>query len=473
MKPRTRAFFRASLACACLFFGACRAPRRDAYSRPPSPAPPVWNTGLPDGQAPAAAPVATDLDWQQFFTDAKLRQVIQLAIGNNRDLRLAVLNVERVQAEYRWQKAQQYPAVGGGMSADAYRVPGGMTKDGKPYIAETTRAGLQVSSWELDLFGRIRSLKEAALEQFLATAEGRLATQISLVSAVAGSYLNLAADRDSLRLAQATLDAQKATLDLIRRTRDIGVKSDLDLSQAQSQVQAAQVEVVRYTTQLTLDQNALSLLAGTQVPPELLPAELGPDQTLREIAAGVPSDVLLRRPDILQAEHRLKAAYANIAAARAAFFPRIALTGGGGFLSGAVAQLFSFRARTWEFAPQVTVPIFDGGLRDANYRIAQVDRDAAVAEYEKAIQIAFREVSDSLTLRGRLLEQHEAQQALVDTLSETYRLTDARYKAGIDNYLNVLVAQRSLYGGQQSLVGLRLSRLANLVTLYKVLGGGA
>ena len=458
-----------------VLLAGCAAPRRQTYSQPPaSPAPPAWNTGgaAPDAPAAAAAPAAADLKWQEFFTDGKLRQVIQLALANNRDLRLAALNVEKVQAQYRLQRAAQYPTMSAGASVDAYRMPADMTNDDKAYTSNTNKVGAQVSSWELDLFGRIRNLKAQAFEQYLATEQGRIASRISLVASVAGSYLNLAGDRESLRLAQATLEAQKATYDMVRRTRDLGIKSDLDLSQTLSQVEAAEVDVVSYTGQLTLDENALNLLVGATVPADLLPDGLGTDQALRDVAAGLPSSVLLRRPDIVQAEHQLKAAYANIDVARAAFFPRIYLTGSGGFLSGALQQLFSLRALTWEFAPQVTLPIFDAGTRKTNYRIAQVDRDTAVADYEKAIQTAFREVSDSLSQRTRLLERQNAQQALVNTLDQTYRLTEARYKAGIDNYLSVLVAQRSLYSGQQSLVSLRLLRLTNLVTLYKVMGGG-
>ena len=462
---------RVALCVAALALAAC-APPKKTYQQPVPPAPQTWNTGLSDGEK-AGAPVGADLKWEEYFTDAKLRQVIQLALANNRDLRLAALNVERAQAQFRLQRSQQYPGVNAGVSADAYRMPADMTKDGKAYISDNNRLGLQVTSWEVDLFGRIRSLKAAALEQYLATGQGRAAAQIALVSSVAGVYLNMAADRDSLRLAQATLDAQKATLELISRTRDLGLRSDLEVSQARSQVQAAEGDVVRYQGQLTLDENALALLVGAPVAADLLPGDLGSETRLKEISAGVPSDVLLRRPDILQAEHRLRAAYANIAAARANFFPRITLTGGGGLLSGAVDQLFTAGARTWEFAPQVSLPIFDAGARKANYQIAETDRDSAVASYEKAIQTAFREVSDSLALRGRLMQQQNVQQSLVGTLEETFRLTEARYKAGIDNYLSVLVAQRSLYSGQQALVSLRLSRLSNLVTLYKVLGGGA
>jgi multidrug efflux system outer membrane protein len=274
-------------------------------------------------------------------------------------------------------------------------------------------------------------------------------------------------------LAQETYQTQRAFYELIQRTREAGIASDLELRQAQSQMEAARVDISRYTGLVALDENALNLLVGAPVPGSLLPSELDADRPLKEISAGVPSDVLLRRPDILAAEHRLKASYGNIGAARANFFPRISLTAGAGFMSNDVADLFQYGTRTWNFAPQVLLPIFDAGSRRASLKVAQVERDTAVAEYEQSIQTAFREVSDSLTLRTRLLEQQRAQQDLVNTLEETYRLSEARYKAGIDSYLSVLVAQRSLYSAQQVLVSLRLARMSNLVTLYKVLGGGA
>ncbi|MGO9518587.1 MAG: efflux transporter outer membrane subunit, partial [Candidatus Korobacteraceae bacterium] len=242
---------------------------------------------------------------------------------------------------------------------------------------------------------------------------------------------------------------------------------------AQSQVEAARVDIARYAGQVALDENALDLLVGAPVAPNLLPTQLGSDHALKDLSSGLPSEVLLRRPDILAAEHQLKGSYANIGAARAAFFPSITLTGGGGLMSSELSSLFTGAAKTWNFAPQIVMPIFDYGTRSANLKVAKVDRDLAIAEYDKAIQSAFREVSDSLALRATLTQQQDAQQALVNALDETYRLSEARYKAGIDSYLSVLVAQRSLYRAQQELVTLRMARQANLVTLYKVLGGGA
>ncbi|MFB3778167.1 MAG: efflux transporter outer membrane subunit [Bryobacteraceae bacterium] len=451
--------------------GGCVRPA--AYQPPLPPVPSAWPESAASQTVGQDIPEAVNLKWQDFFSDQRLQSVIELALANNRDLRMAALNIEKVQALYQIQRAEQYPTVGAALSGEGYRVPANLSSNQKPYTVSQYTASPASVSWELDLFGRVRSMKTTALEQYLATRQARSAAQIALVGAVANSYLALAGDRENLRLAQATLNTQQASYDLILRTRDAGMASDLDLRQAQSQVEAARVDIARYSGLVSLDENTLHLLVGAPVPANLLPSELGSGSGLKDIAAGVPSEVLLRRPDILMAEHQLQAAYANIGVARAAFFPRISLTGGVGFVSSELQNLFTYNTRTWTFAPQATLPIFDSGARKANYKAAQVDRDLAVAEYEKAIQSAFREVSDSLSLRARLMEQQEAQQALVNTLEETYRLSEARYKSGIDSYLSVLVAQRSLYGAQQGLVSLRLARLSNLVTLYKVLGGGA
>jgi outer membrane protein, multidrug efflux system len=454
-----------------IFLYGC--PRAQQYSRPAMPVPSAW----PDSAAgPSAGPgvqVATEMKWQEFFTDQRLQSVIDLALANNRDLRVAALNIERAQALYRIQRAELYPAVTASASGNAYRLPRNLSSgDTAENVAQFT-VGLGVVSWELDLFGRIRSLKTSALEQYMATEQGRSAAQISLVAAVANTYLALAADRENLRLAKVTLDAQQTTYELIQRSREVGIASDLDVRQAQSQVEAARVDIARYSGQIALDENALNLLVGTPVPANLLPEELNSVGDFRDVATGLPSDVLLRRPDILVAEHQLKAFNANIGAARAAFFPRISLTAAAGIISSDLTNLFKPAAGTWSFAPQATLPIFDYGARQANFRAAEVERDAAIAEYEKAIQVAFREVSDALSLRTTLVSQQQAQLALVGALDEAYRLSEARYKGGIDSYLSVLVAQRAFYVSQQQMVGTRLARLSNLVTLYKVLGGGA
>jgi multidrug efflux system outer membrane protein len=465
MRPRLLALVPAALAVA----GCTMIPK---YGRPAPPVPPAW----PEGSAPAqAAPgvVAAETRWEDFFTDRRLAGVIALAIANNRDLRVATLTVEKVQALYRIQRSELFPTVGVLAQGEKIRIPGKETDDG---VAKTTSAysvNLGTSSWEIDLFGRIRSLKAAALEQYLATQHARRAAQISLVAAVAGEWLALAADTESLHLAQETLDAQQASYDLIQKSRDAGIASDLDLRQAQTQVETARVALAAFAGQIATDRATLDVLAGAPVPADLLPDRLGEVEGARLLAPGLPSEVLLERPDILVAEHRLRAANANIGAARAAFFPRISLTAAIGTLSGELSGLFASGSGTWAFVPQIAAPLFTGGFNKANLDSAQIDREIAVAQYEKAIQSAFAEVTSGLTLRTTLVSQREAQQALVDALAETYRLAEARYKAGIDSYLVVLVAQRSLFAGQQVLINVRFAEQANLVTLYKVLGGGA
>ena len=305
----------------------------------------------------------------------------------------------------------------------------------------------------------------------MATEQACLGTQISLVAEVANTYLTLAADRELLKLAQETLSSQEASYNLIRRRYEVGASSKLDLRQAQTRVDAARVDISRYTAIVAGDENALALLVGSPVPKGLLPTELGTVTLLKDITPGLPADVLQRRPDILQAESLLRAAHANIGAARAALFPRITLTTSVGTTSDQLSGLFNSGSDTWSFIPQIVMPIFDARTWSA-YDVAKVEREISLTQYEKAIQVAFREVADALAQRGTLGDQLEAQQSLVYASAESYRLSDARYARGIDNYLSVLDAQRSLYSAQQGLIAIRLARLTNLVTLYKVLGGG-
>ena len=439
------------------------------YTRPEAPVPPSWpQTAAAD---PATARPA-DIPWREFFADARLQSVIETALANNRDLRVAALNVEKAAAMYRIQRSELYPGWGVQASGERYRLPEKVSEGGSAEIVEQDSVYVGFISWELDLFGRIRSLKAGALEGYLATEQGRVAALISLVGGTARAYLVLAADGENLRLARTTLEAQQSSLDLIHKSAEVGIASDLDYRQAQSQVEAARADVARFTGLVAVDRNALDLLAGTTLGDALLPEGLsevtGPDA----LAPGMPSEVLLRRPDILAAEHQLKAMNANIGAARAAFFPRITLTGALGTMSGALSDLFSSGTRTWTFTGQAAAGIFYSGLLRANLKAAEVDREIAVARYEKAIQVAFSEVSDSLALRSTLVEQRDAQEALVRALEETYRLYDARYKAGIDGYLGVLIAQQALLRAQQGLVLVRLAEAANRVTLYEALGGG-
>ncbi len=465
MKPRLVFLAGAALALA----GCTMIPK---YARPTPPVPPAWREGATPAEA-AAGVVAAETRWADFFTDRRLAGVIALALENNRDLRVATLTVEKVQALYRIQRSELFPTVGVLAQGEKVRIPGKETDEGVAKTASAYSVNLGTTAWELDLFGRIRSLKAAALEQYLATQHARRAAQISLVAAVAVEWLALAADTESLQLAKDTLDAQQASYDLIQKSRDAGIASDLDLRQAQTQVETARAALAAFAGQIATDRATLDVLAGTPLPADLLPDRLGEVAGARLLASGLPSEVLLERPDILVAEHRLRAANANIGAARAAFFPRISLTAAVGTLSGELSGLFGSGTGTWTFVPQIAAPLFTGGFNKANLDSAKIDREIAVAQYEKAIQGAFAEVSSGLTLRTTLVAQREAQQALVDALSEAYRLSDARYKAGIDSYLAVLVAQRSQFAGQQALINVRFAEQANLVTLYKVLGGGA
>ena len=451
---------------ALLFIGGCAvAPK---YARPAMPVPPQ----LPDSAAAPAADIAANVPWQAFVTDVRLRSVIEVVLANNRDIHIATLNAEKVGAYYRIQRSELYPTVGAGASIQTTRVPAQLSATATADTVTQYSVGLAMTSWELDLFGRIRSLKDQALNQYLAAQQITMATHTSLVATTASTYFALAADAENRNLAESTLKAQQHSLELIQKTRDAGVASDLDVRQAQSQVEAARADAARYSGLVELDRHTLELLAGSSLPPDLLPESLSQITPLTAVSAGLSSDVLLGRPDILAAEYQLKAANANIGAARAAFFPRISLTGDAGLASTDLSSLFKAAARTWTFAPQIVTPIFTAGSLKANLQASQVGRDIAVAEYEKAIQTAFREVSDSLTLRRTLVSQRTAEESLTDALAETYRLSDARYKAGLDSYLGVLVAQRALIGAQQALVAVRLAEQQNLVNLYKVLGGG-
>ncbi len=441
------------------------------YTQPPAPVPATWPTGPAYKKAAAApgAPVVANLPWRQFFTDEHLQKIIDAALKNNRDLRVAALNVERARALYRVQRAELLPRVETGTSASKQRV---MISGGTGLVTvEQYSVNLGISAWELDLFGRIRSLSRRALEEYFATEQGRRSAQILLISEVANAYLTLAADKEDLELAQFTYKTQQAAHHLIKRRFEVGLSSELDVRQSQTRVDAARVDVARYTELLAQDENALNLLAGSPVPASLLSGTLSAVKPLPEVAPGTSSEVLLKRPDILQAEHVLKAANANIGAARANFFPRITLTSAIGSASGQLSGLFQPGSFVWSYAPQVVLPVFDARTWSA-LTVTKVDKEIAVAQYERAIQVAFREVADALARKGTLGDQMAAQQSLVDATAQAYRLSNIRYQKGIDIYLNVLDAQRSLYAAQQDLIAIRLAKLSNQVRLYTVLGGG-
>jgi multidrug efflux system outer membrane protein len=468
-----------SLLVSALVLAGCTSLAPD-YQRPAAPVPATWaavpadaaGRAVADSPAEASAPAAADITWPQFFTDPQLRQLIGQALANNRDLRIAVLNIERARALYGVQSAERWPTVAAGATSALQRTPADLSPAGRADITRRHDLAIGISSYELDFFGRVKSLNDAALQQFLATEEARRSAQTSLVAEVATAYLTLAADRERLQLARDTLRNQRDAQALVKARVDGGVASPIDLRRAQTTVEAARADLARFTTQVAQDENALALLVGAPLPGDRLPAALDPVSTLDTLPTGLPSEVLQRRPDILAAEHRLRAANAHIGAARAAFFPSVTLTAGGGVASRSLSDLFQGGAGAWSFVPQINLPLFDGGRRRAALGVAQADRDIAVAEYEAAIQRAFREVADVLALRGTLGEQLDAQQSLVAATEDTYRLSDLRFRQGAQGYLEVLDAQRGMYAARQALIGTRLTRLSNQVTLYKALGGG-
>lgn len=448
--------------------GAC-AVLEPAYNRPALPTPDAW----PQGHAYAAQTEegAALPAWREFYADANLRQLIEMALENNRDLRVAALNIERARQTYGVQRAQSVPSVTAGAAGQIGETP--VTAGGTGETARLYSAEVAVTAFELDLFGRVRSLNRAALQRYLGTEAARDAVQISLIAEVATTYINYAGDLELLRLAQETYRSQSQSMELTRQRFEAGASSQLDLDRARTTVEAARADVAAYTARVAQAENALALLVGAPIPPALRPQSLDAIAFgASELPPGLPSQVLLRRPDIAAAEHELRAANANIGAARAAFFPSISLSGAAGQIDPSFETLFAGAGESWSFAPRVTIPIFSGGANIARLGVARTDRDIAVAQYERTIQVAFREVADALAVRGTIGEQVAAREALAEAAGSTFRLSEARYGEGIDSYLGVLDAQRQLYAAQQGLVAARVARSTNFVTLYKTLGGG-
>jgi multidrug efflux system outer membrane protein len=455
---------RAALAALCAGLGGC-ASLIPHYERPAAPVAASYAPEMTPATG-AAAEAAAEIEWQRFYSDARLQRLIELALASNRDLRIAVLNIEQARATYQVRRADIFPSVGVG--ATASRAPNAFGQ-----LGETYAVGLAVSNYELDLFGRVHDLSEAALDQYLATSEARKAVQISLVASVATTYLALLADDEQLRVTRQTLVTREDSTRLTKLRFDNGASSELDYRQAESLLEGARATLALSLRQRALDENALTLLVGQPLPADLPPpVPLDAQRLLDDLPAGLPADLLERRPDIRAAEQQLLSANANIGAARSAFFPRITLTALGGTASTELSGLFQHGSFAITGTAQLLQPIFDAGRNRANLEVAKTSRDIAVAQYEKAIQTAFREVADALAGRATLGEQLRAQAAQTNALAVAFRLADLRYRAGAASYLDSLDAQRTLFVAQLALIQTQAAQLQNTVALYRALGGG-
>lgn len=443
------------------------------YKRPAAPVSPSWPTSSNQAAANArSAPHGSVLGWREVFTDARLDRLIDLALQNNRDLRVAVLNVELARAAYQIQGAALYPQVGASGSVTRARVPADQSVTGKAATGTMWTGSVGVTAYEVDLFGRIRSLKDQMLQRFFATEEAQRSARLTLVAEVAVQYLGLRALDAQVALANETLKLVESSLEITQSKYAAGVATELDFRMAEAQRETARVNLVAYQLQREQAQNALVVLLGRPLPADLPPPSDATTMAIADVSPGLPSELLERRPDILQAEYMLKAANANIGAARAAFYPSITLTAVGGVSSRELNHLFDGQSTMWQFTPQVNVPIFTGGRNDANLNAAKVQKSIEIAHYEKVIQVAFREVADALAARAQLGAQLEAQTARVTSDERRYELSKLRYDKGVDSYLTVLTAQQDLYAAQQMLIQGQLARSTNLVALYKALGGG-
>jgi multidrug efflux system outer membrane protein len=465
----TKKLIPTALAAAMLLAGCSLIP---TYERPAAPVPTTYpgDPTQPPGQA------AANLPWQDFFTDARLAGLIQTALVNNRDLRVSVLNIEQARAQFQIQRSALFPAVG--------LTGSGSRSSPNPYQAFDSSVGsvsssysvnLGFNAWELDFFGRIRALKDQALAQYLATDETRKAVQISLIASVANGWLTLLADDELLEITRQTMVTREESVRLTKMRFDSGVSSELDFQAANSLLETARASYAQQQRTRAQDENALALLLGAPVPADATADGIkGLDgiKPMPDVPAGLPSDLLAERPDIRSAEQQLIAANANIGAARANFFPRVSLTSSIGTASSEFSGLFDRGSKAWSFAPTVTLPIFDAGSNIATLDSAKAGREIAVAQYEKSIQTAFREVADALAGRATLGEQVRAQRAQADAEAVRFKLSDLRYRNGIASALDLLDAQRSLFTAQQSAVTTRLLQLQNQVTLYRTLGGG-
>ncbi|MEG1628787.1 AdeC/AdeK/OprM family multidrug efflux complex outer membrane factor [Pseudomonas sp.] len=459
-----------SLAVTAFILGGCSL--IPDYQTPESPVAAQWPQGPAYSPTESANVAAAEQGWRQFFNDPALQQLIQTSLVNNRDLKVAALNIDAYRAQYRIQRADLFPAVSANGSGSRQRMPGNMTQTGDSEITSSYSATLGVSAYELDLFGRVRSLTEQQLEIYLSSEEARRSTQIALVASVANAYFTWQADQALLKLTEETLKTYEQSYALTLRSNEVGVASALDLSQARTSVEGARVKLAQYQRLVAQDANSLAVLIGTGLPADLPAAQNLDSDVLAEVPAGLPSDLLQRRPDIQEAEHLLKAANANIGAARAAFFPSISLTANAGTLSPDMDGLFKGGSGTWLFQPQINLPIFNAGALRASLDYSKIQKDINIAKYEKTIQTAFQEVSDGLAARRTFNDQLQAQRDLVAANQDYYSLAERRYRIGVDSNLTFLDAQRQLFNTQQALISDRLSQLISEVNLYKALGGG-
>ncbi|MDR7155059.1 multidrug efflux system outer membrane protein [Sphingobium xenophagum] len=440
------------------------------YVRPQLAVPAASPQGPAYGTDGGAAIVPADTAWRDFFTDARLARVIETALANNRDLRIALANVEQARAQYRVQRADLLPGVSAGGTATYQDSPFSLAGSGR---TDLYQAQVGISAWEVDLFGRVRNLSKAAQEQYFASVETRNAAQTALIAETANAWLTMAADQERLRIARDLEQAFGKTLELNRARFAKGIASELEVRQAQTSYDAARSTIAETTTLVAQDQNALNLLAGTTVPATDLPDSFPTtDATIENLPANIASEVLLRRPDIASAEHQLLSANANIGAARAAFFPNISLTAAFGSLSLGLSNLFGSGSSFWSVAPTASLPIFDFGKNKGNLAYAKATYDAMLATYEKSVQTGFREVADALARRGTMGQQLEAQTSQRDAARVAYTLSDARFRAGVDGFLTTLDSQRALSNAEQSLLTTRLTRATNMVELYRAIGGG-
>lgn len=444
------------------------------YDRPAAPVPAVWPQGAAYPEPVAPAPDESDGQpaWEAYFRDPGLRQLISLALDNNRDLRIAALRVEAFRAQYRIQRADLFPSVGLDAGGVRQHLPADLSSTGTEGVSSQYSVGLGMAAFELDFFGRVRSLEAQALESYLASEAAQRSARLSLIAEVAAGWLAWQGDRELLRLAGDTREAYEQSLTMVRRQVDAGTAAELELTQAESALYNAKIREATYLRLVAQDENALRQLVGAPLPAETATTVTLRDVVLAEVPVGLPADLLRNRPDIAAAEHQLKSANASIGAARAAFFPRITLTASGGTASSELSGLFESGSKAWSFTPQLSLPIFNAGRLAGNLQYAEVQKDMQVAEYEKAIQTAFREVADGLAARHTYVRQLQAEQGAVDNARRYLQLAEQRYAAGVDSYLTVLDAQRASFAAEQQLIASRRNQLNSEVTLYKALGGG-